>query len=149
MTEGSELIQEIIPYTYTYDQFTVFFYGDHVFIGGKEYPIGQCCVDMMNLNEAVLKKIARRVKACISAAVDLLTKKTDSAAPLPQLWAVFSADGGIQHLLLQQRCPRRDRTHPPEGRRAPQGGAGQGKPNPGAERIRPNLQPFEGQKAEG
>ena len=36
---------------------TVFFYGDHVFIGGKEYLIGQCCVDMMNLNEAVLKKL--------------------------------------------------------------------------------------------
>ncbi|MDE6589357.1 MAG: hypothetical protein K2K53_03215 [Oscillospiraceae bacterium] len=39
---------------------------------------------MMNLNEAVLKKIARRVKVCISAAVDLLTKKTDSAAAFAQ-----------------------------------------------------------------
>ncbi len=36
-------------FTYTYDQFTVFFYGDHVFIGGKEYPLGQCVVDIMNL----------------------------------------------------------------------------------------------------
>ena len=36
--------------TYTYDQFTVFFYGDHVYISGKEFPIGQCVVDMMNLN---------------------------------------------------------------------------------------------------
>ena len=106
MTEGLERTQATFMYTYTYDQFTVFFYGDHVFIGGKEYPIGQCCVDIMNLNEAVLKKTARRVKVCISAAVDLLTKKTDSAAPLSQLWAVFSADGGIQHLLLQQHCSR-------------------------------------------
>mgnify|MGYP000500224472 FL=1 len=24
-----------IPYTYTYDQFTVFFYGDRVFLGEK------------------------------------------------------------------------------------------------------------------
>ena len=32
MTEGSERIQEVIPYTCTYDQFAVFFYGDHVFI---------------------------------------------------------------------------------------------------------------------
>ena len=77
MTEGSERTQATFMYTYTYDQFMVFFYGDHVFIGGKEYPIGQCCVDVMNLNESVLKKIARRVKVCISAAVDLLTKKTD------------------------------------------------------------------------
>ena len=44
-------------YTYTYDQFTVFFYGSHVFIGGKEYPIGQCCVDVVNLDEAVMNEI--------------------------------------------------------------------------------------------
>ena len=84
MTEGLERTQETFMYTYTYDQFTVFFYGDHVFIGGKEYPIGQCCVDVMNLNESVLKKIARRVKVCVSAAADLLTKKTDSAAAFAQ-----------------------------------------------------------------
>ena len=84
MAEGAERTQATFMYTYTYDQFTVFFYGDHVFIGGKEYPIGQCCVEMMNLNEAVLKKIARRVKVCISAAIDLLTKKTDSAAAFAQ-----------------------------------------------------------------
>ena len=84
MAEGLERTQEILPYTYTYDQFTVFFYRDHVFIGGKEYPIGQCCVDVMNLNESVLKKIARRAKVCVSAAADLLTKKTDSAAAFAQ-----------------------------------------------------------------
>lgn len=84
MAEGSERTQATFMYTYTYDQFTVFFYGDHVFIGGKEYPIGQCCVDVMNLDEAVLKKIARRIKVCISAAVDLLTKKRDSAAAFAQ-----------------------------------------------------------------
>lgn len=84
MIEESGRIQETFTYTYTYDQFTVFFYGDHVFVGGKEYPIGQCCVDVMNLDEAVLDKIARRVKVCISAAVDLLTKKTDSAAAFAQ-----------------------------------------------------------------
>lgn len=75
MAEESERIQGILPYTYTYDQFTVFFYGDHVFVGGKEYPIGQCCVDVMNLDEAIPTKIAHRIKVCISAAVDLLTKK--------------------------------------------------------------------------
>ena len=35
----------------TYNQFTVFFYGDRVFAGKKDYPIGQCCVDVMNLDE--------------------------------------------------------------------------------------------------
>ena len=84
MTEGSGRTQATFMHTYTYDQFTVFFYGDHVIIGRREYPIGQCCVDVMNLNESVLKKIARRTKVCISAAVDLLTKKTDSAAAFAQ-----------------------------------------------------------------
>lgn len=27
-----------LDYTYTYDQFTVFFYGDRVFVGKKDYP---------------------------------------------------------------------------------------------------------------
>ncbi len=27
-------------YTYTYDRFTVFFYGGRVFIGKKDYPVG-------------------------------------------------------------------------------------------------------------
>lgn len=40
MPEGSEPIQKMLPYTYTYDQFAVFFYGDHVFVGGKETPSG-------------------------------------------------------------------------------------------------------------
>ena len=71
-------------YTYTYDQFTVFFYGDHVYVGGKEYPIGQCCVDIMNLDEAVLDEINRRVKVFVPAAKNLLIEKTDSAAALAQ-----------------------------------------------------------------
>ena len=40
MEEKMERIE--IPFTYTYDQFTVFFHGDHVFIGEKDFPIGQC-----------------------------------------------------------------------------------------------------------
>ncbi len=49
-------------FTYTCDQFTVFFYGDHVFIGGKEYPLGQCVVDIVNLDGASLDDIDRRVR---------------------------------------------------------------------------------------
>lgn len=44
-------------YTYTYDQFMVFFYGDRVFIGGKDYPLGQCCVDILNVDDVILDKI--------------------------------------------------------------------------------------------
>ncbi len=71
-------------FTYTYDQFTVFFYGDHVFIGGKEYPLGQCVVDIVNLDEAILDDIDRRVQELIPVAQALLQEKTDSAAALAQ-----------------------------------------------------------------
>ena len=50
MKEQMERIE--IPFTYTYDQFTVFFHDDHVFVGEKDFPIGQCCVDIMNLDGA-------------------------------------------------------------------------------------------------
>lgn len=46
MEEKMERIE--IPFTYTYDQFTVFFHDDHVFVGEKDFPIGQCCVDILS-----------------------------------------------------------------------------------------------------
>ena len=94
MAEELNCIERI--YTYTYDQFTVFFYGSHVFIGGKKYPIGQCCIDVVNLEESVLGEIDQRVNTFIPAALTLLEEKTDSAAALAQeklnaVWdAVFS-----------------------------------------------------------
>ena len=60
---AEEPIRIELDYTYTYDQFTVFFYGDRVFIGKKDYPIGQCCVDVMNLEEPILNEIDRRVSS--------------------------------------------------------------------------------------
>jgi len=68
-------------YTYTYDQFTVFFYEDHVFIGGREYPIGQCCVDVVNLDEAVLNEIDQRVNAFMPAAQAQLAEKQTAPQP--------------------------------------------------------------------
>lgn len=71
-------------FTYSYDQFTVFFYGDHVYIGGKEFSIGQSVVDILNLDESILDEIDRRVREFIPAAQTLLKKKTDSVAALAQ-----------------------------------------------------------------
>ena len=51
-------------------------------------------------------------------------------------------------LLLQQYRTRRDSTHLPEGGSPSEGGPGQGEPYSGSERVRPYLQPAEGQKAE-
>lgn len=82
MAEQMERIE--IPFTYTYDQFTVFFHGDHVFIGEKDFPIGQCCVDIMNLDEQVLHEINRRVRESVPAAQALLAEKTDTAAAAAQ-----------------------------------------------------------------
>ena len=81
---AEELDGTLFEYTHMYDQFTVFFYGDRVFIGKKDYPIGQCCADILNLDEAVLDEIDRRVRELIPAAMELLREKTDSAAVLAQ-----------------------------------------------------------------
>ena len=78
MKEQTERVE--LAYTYTYDQFTVFFHGDHVFIGKQDRPVGQCCVDIMNLEEAVLNEIDRRVQMFVPAAQALLTEKTVRAA---------------------------------------------------------------------
>ena len=78
---AEELVRIELDYTYTYDQFTVFFYGNQVFIGKKDYPIGQCCVDVMNLDESILDEIDWRVRQFIPAARKLPAEK-QTAQPL-------------------------------------------------------------------
>ena len=73
MAEEMERVE--FEYTYTYDQFTVFFYGGRVFIGRKDYPIGQCCVDILNLDEAFFDELNRRVREFVPLARNLLTEK--------------------------------------------------------------------------
>ena len=82
MEEKMERIE--IPFTYTYGQFTVFFHDDHVFVGEKDFSIGQCCVDIMNLDEQVFHEINRRVREFVPAAQALLAEKVDSAAASAQ-----------------------------------------------------------------
>ena len=107
MAEDSMRIER--TYTYTYDQFTAFFYGSHVFIGGKEYPIGQCCVDIVNLDEAVLNEISQRVNVFIPAAQALLKERTDSAAALAQeklnaVWDVIFSLPVYRDLKMDEEC---------------------------------------------
>ena len=78
---AEEQLRIELDYTYTYDQFTVFFYGDRVFAGKKDCSIGQCCVDVMNLDESILDEIDRRVSLFISAARKLPAEK-QTAQPL-------------------------------------------------------------------
>lgn len=44
-------------FTEAVDDFTALFYSDRVFIGAREYPIGQCVVDILNLEESELFRI--------------------------------------------------------------------------------------------
>ena len=39
------------------DDFTVLFYSDRIFIGEHEYPVGQCMVDILNLEESELLRL--------------------------------------------------------------------------------------------
>lgn len=81
----AEQVESIcIPFTYTYDQFTTFFYDGRVYLSDTSYPIGQCCVDVANMDEEVLDEIDRRVEEFIPAAQALLSKKTNSVVAFAQ-----------------------------------------------------------------
>ena len=106
---AEEQLRIELDYTYTYDQFTVFFYGDQVFVGRKDYPIGQCCADVMNLDESILDEIDRRVRLFIPAARRLPTEKTDSAAVLAQerlnaVWELIFALPVYRDLKMDEAC---------------------------------------------
>ena len=106
---AEEQLRIELDYTYTYDQFTVFFYGDRVFAGKKDYSIGQCCVDVMNLDESILDEIDRRVRLFIPAARKLPTEKTDSAAALAQerlnaVWELIFALPVYRDLKMDKAC---------------------------------------------
>lgn len=108
--EDQDQIQEVfIPYTYTYDQFTVFFYGDRVFVGDKSFPIGQCTVDMMNLGEGIWDEIDRRVQQFLPAAQQLLSKKADSVVASAQeklnaVWDVIFTLPVYRDLRIDEEC---------------------------------------------
>ena len=98
-----------LPFTYTYDQFTVFFHGDHVFVGGQDFPMGQCCVDVMNLDETVLTEIEQRALALLPPAQALLREKTDRTAASAQeklnaVWDVIFALPVYRELRMDEAC---------------------------------------------
>lgn len=64
----------------TFDNFSALFTADRVFLSGKSFPLGQCSTDILNLDDAVVAELARRIEAFLPAAADFFQKKTDSAA---------------------------------------------------------------------
>ena len=98
-----------INFTYTYDQFSVFFHGDCVFVGEQERPVGQCCVDVINLDASVLDEIDRRVLAFIPDAEALLTEKTIHAArnaqeKLNAVWDIVFTLPVYRDLRMDEPC---------------------------------------------
>ena len=73
-----------VPCTHIPDEFTVFFYGNRVYIGKRDYPIGQCGVDVMNMDGAVIGEIVRRTADFAEAAHALLEEDTNAAAQFAQ-----------------------------------------------------------------
>ena len=113
-----QVARKEIAFTYTYDQFTVFFHKDHVFVGEQDYPVGQCCVDIMNLDASVLDEIDRRVLAFIPCAEALLTEKTIQAARSAQeklnaVWdVVFTLPVSALPRIAQGKIHKRKRISP-------------------------------------
>lgn len=79
-------------YAYPYDNLTVFFYGDRVYIGETEYPIGQCVVDVMNLNDTCLLEINRRMLDFVRAVQHMLEEDTDGSAQEAQEKLAFALE---------------------------------------------------------
>ena len=78
----AEQVESIcIPFTHTYDQFTTFFYDGRVYLSDTSYPIGQCCVDIVNMDEEVLSEIDRCVRSSSLRRGNCSWKR--QTAPLP------------------------------------------------------------------
>lgn len=75
-----QLENTVFPYLHIFDNFTVFFHGNRVYVGEHDYSIGQCVVDVMNMDNTIIGEIVRRVTGFSEAAHALLKENTEAAA---------------------------------------------------------------------
>lgn len=78
------------------DDFTVLFHVDRVFIGEREYPVGQCVVDILNLEEEKLCLIDHGLLVFYRAVQNIWQEDTEESVHLAQeklrdLWKLVSA----------------------------------------------------------
>ena len=78
------------------DDFTVIFHSDRVFVREQEYPVGQCVVDIMNLEEEVLDGIDQGMKDFYHAVRNVWREDTEESAhqaqeKLRDVWTLVSA----------------------------------------------------------
>ena len=114
------------------DDFTVIFHGDRVFVREQEYPVGQCVVDILNLEEEVLDGIDQGMKDFYHAVRNVWLEDTEESVyqaqeKLRDVWTLVSAlpvyrDLAIdwsqpikQNALLLEKLWSRLRQIPPEG----------------------------------
>ena len=78
-------------FTDAIDQFTVFFHGDRVFVGEREYPVGQCMVDILNLEESELLQIDQSLLNFYCAIRSVWQEDTQESVQRAQekLWDVW------------------------------------------------------------
>lgn len=114
------------------DDFTVIFHSDRVFVREQEYPVGQCVVDILNLEEEVLDGIDQGMKDFYHAVRNVWLEDTEESVyqaqeKLRDVWTLVSAlpvyrDLDIdwsqpikQNALLLEKLWSRLRQIPPEG----------------------------------
>jgi len=68
----------------TFDQFTVLFTDEKVFLDGTAFPLGRLTTDILNLDEVVFDQIEQSVRKFLPSVLIFLQKKTDSAAQIAQ-----------------------------------------------------------------
>lgn len=77
------------------DDFTVLFHSDRVFVREQEYPVGQCVVDIMNLEEEVLDGIDQGMKDFYHAVRNVWREDTEESVhqaqeKLRDVWTLVS-----------------------------------------------------------
>ncbi len=63
-----------------FDNFSVLFGKQELFLNGRSYPLGQFATNFLNLDERGLSEIDQRIGAFLSTVLPLMQEKTDSAA---------------------------------------------------------------------
>lgn len=83
-------------FTDAVDAFTALFYSDRIFIGEHEYPVGQCMVDILNLEESELLRLDQSLLDVYHAIQsvwqeDTLESVERAQKKLQEVWLLVSA----------------------------------------------------------
>ncbi len=91
----------------SFDCFSVLFAKDQVLVNGQSFPLGQCSVDILNLDDGIPAELDRRIGRLMPAVKEMLGRKTDSAARSAQellnaVWDIIFALPVYRSLALDR-----------------------------------------------